>query len=156
MNGRIYKLSKDHEIVICSYTIDELKELMKNKFKVSLQELDDFLKDFPFDLVYSPTYVENKLFEIRDKDDYIILHTAIIEDVDVFITGDKDFEDIDIEKTEILTATEFIEKYYQKIGVDILEMLELDDAWIKEYEKYNSIDYRKSLRYKYKEMKKKK
>ena len=57
MNGRIYKLSKDHEIVICSYTIDELKELMKNKFKVSLQELDDFLKDFPFDLVYSPTYV---------------------------------------------------------------------------------------------------
>lgn len=59
-----------------------------------------------------PTYVENKLFEIRDKDDYIILHTAIIEDVDVFITGDKDFEDIEIEKTEILTATEFIEKYY--------------------------------------------
>ena len=112
MNGLIYKLSKDHEIVICSYTIDELKELMKNKFKVSLQELDDFLKDFPFDLVYSPAYVENKLFEIRDKDDYIILHTAIIEDVDVFITGDKDFEDIEIEKTEILTATEFIEKYY--------------------------------------------
>ena len=35
-------------------------------------------------------------------------------------------------------------------------MLELDDAWIKEYEKYNSIDYRKSLRCKYKEMKKKK
>ena len=59
-----------------------------------------------------PTYVENKLFEIRDKDDYIILHTAIIEDVNVFITGDKDFEDIDIEKPEILTATEFIEKYY--------------------------------------------
>ena len=52
------------------------------------------------------------MFEIRDKDDYIILHTSIIEDVDVFITGDKDFEDIDIEKTEILTATEFIEKYY--------------------------------------------
>ena len=112
MNGLIYKLSKDHEIVICSYTIDELKELMETKFKVSLQELDDFLKDFPFDLVYSPTYIENKLFEIRDKDDYIILYTAIIEDVDVFITGDKDFEDIDIEKPEILTATEFIEKYY--------------------------------------------
>lgn len=34
-------------------------------------------------------------------------------------------------------------------------MLGLDDDWIKEYEKYNSID-RKSLRYKYKEMKKKK
>lgn len=112
MNELIYRLSKDHEIVICSYTIDELKELMETKFKVSLQELDDFLKDFPFDLVYSPTYVESHLFEIRDKDDYIILHTAIIENVDVFITGDKDFENIVVEKPEIMTVTEFLEKYY--------------------------------------------
>ena len=51
------------------------------------------MKNFPYDLVYSPTYVENKLFEIRDNDDYIILHTAILEDIDIFITGDKDFND---------------------------------------------------------------
>ena len=112
MDELIYKLSKDHEIVICSYTIEELKELMKTKFKVSLQELDDFLKDFPFTLVYSPTSVKNKLFKIRDDDDYIILHTAIIENIDVFITGDKDFENIDIDKPEIMSATEFLEKYY--------------------------------------------
>lgn len=51
------------------------------------------------------------LFDIRDKDDYIILYTAIIEDVDIFITGDKDFDDIDIDKPEIMNATEFLEKY---------------------------------------------
>lgn len=107
----IYKLSTEHEIVICSYTIEELKELVDTKFKVTQNDLDEFLKDFPFILVYSPTTVENKLFEIRDKDDYIILHTAIIEDVDVFITGDKDFNDIDIDKPEIMNATEFLEKY---------------------------------------------
>ena len=112
MDELIYKLSKDHEIVICSYTIEELKELMKTKFKVSLQELDDFLKDFPFTLVYSPTSVKNKLFKIRDDDDYIILHTAIIENIDVFITGDKDFENIDIDKPEIMSASEFLEKFY--------------------------------------------
>ena len=112
MNELIYKLSKNHEIVICSYTIEELQQLMKNKFKVSLQELDEFLKDFPFSLVYSPINVKDKLFEIRDKDDYIILHTAIIEDVNVFITGDKDFEDVDVDKPEIISATEFLEKYY--------------------------------------------
>ena len=78
MNDLIYKLSKEHQIVICSYTIEELQELMQIKFKVSVQELDDFLRDFPFDLVYSPKNVEDKLFEIRDKDDYIILHTAIL------------------------------------------------------------------------------
>lgn len=111
MNELIYNLSKNHEIVICSYTVDELKALIKSKFKVSLNDLDRFLNKFPFDLVYSPTSVENKLFEIRDKDDYIILHTAIIENVDVFITGDKDFNDVNVDKPEILTASEFLEKY---------------------------------------------
>ena len=111
MNELIYKLSTGHEIVICSYTIEELKELVDTKFKVTQNDLDEFLKDFPFILVYSPTTVENKLFEIRDKDDYIILHTAIIEDVDVFLTGDKDFNDIDIDKPEIMNTTEFLEKY---------------------------------------------
>lgn len=111
MNELIYKLSVEHEIVICYYTIEELKELVDTKFKVTQKDLDEFLKDFPFILVYSPTTVENKLFEIRDKNDYIILHTAIIENVDVFITGDKDFNDIDIDKPEIMNVTEFLERY---------------------------------------------
>ncbi len=46
-----------------------------------------------------------------DKDDYIILHTAIIEDVDIFITGDEYFDDVDIDKPEIMNVTEFLEKY---------------------------------------------
>lgn len=111
MNELIYNLSKEHKIVICSYTIEELKKLVKTKFKVSQKELDEFLKDFPFDLVYSPTSVENKLFDIRDKDDYIILHTAIIEDVDIFITGDKDFDDVEIDKPEIMNTSEFLDKF---------------------------------------------
>lgn len=112
MNELIYKLSKEHKIVICSYTIEELKELINEKFKVSYKELDEFLKNFPFDLVYSPMNVENKLFQIRDKDDYIILHTAIVENVDIFITGDKDFDSVDVDRPEIMNATEFLEKYY--------------------------------------------
>lgn len=111
MNELIYKLSKEHEIIICSYTVEELKELIDTKFKVSQKELDEFFKDFPFNLVYSPINVENKLFNIRDKDDYIILHTAIIEDVDIFITGDKDFSDVDIDKPKIMNTTEFLDQY---------------------------------------------
>ncbi len=111
MNKLINELSKTHEIIICSYTVEELKELIDTKFKVNQKDLDEFLKNFPYDLVYSPMNIENKLFEIRDKDDYIILHTAIIENVDIFITGDKDFNDINIDKPEIMNATEFLEKY---------------------------------------------
>ena len=111
MDELIGKLSKEHEIIICSYTIEELKELIDKKFKVTPKKLDEFFSEFPFTLVYSPTHIENKLFEIRDKNDYIILHTAIIENVDIFITGDKDFTDIKIEKPQIMTAAEFLRKY---------------------------------------------
>lgn len=111
MNTLIEKLSKEHEIIICSYTIEEIKELMEVKFKVDIKEIDEFLKNFPFDLVYSPISVEEKLFDIRDKNDYIILHTAIIENVDIFITGDKDFNGVDVDRPEIMNAREFLENY---------------------------------------------
>ena len=111
MNELIYKLSKEHEIIICSYTIEEIRKLIDKKFKVSIEVLDKFLDEFPFYQVYSPKNVEEKLFKIRDENDYIILHTAIIENVDIFITGDKDFNDVGIDKPLIMTANEFLEKY---------------------------------------------
>lgn len=46
INELINELSKNHQIVICSYTIEELKELIDSKFNVSQQCLDEFLKKF--------------------------------------------------------------------------------------------------------------
>lgn len=46
MNELIYKLSTEHEIVICSYTIEELKELIDTKFKVTQKDLDEFLEKY--------------------------------------------------------------------------------------------------------------
>ena len=111
MNSLIEKLSTKHEIVICSYTIEELEDLINTKFNVDSKVLDEFLSNFPFTLVYSPKRIKKKLFSIRDDNDYIILHTAIVENVDVLITGDKDFKDVKIEKPEICTPSEFLEKY---------------------------------------------
>lgn len=111
INEVIRKISNEHEIVIASYCIDELKEVVREKFNIDMKKLDKFLNDFPFHLLYSPESIEAKLFEIRDECDYIILHTAIIENVDILITGDKDFKDVDVEYPEILTPREFLEKY---------------------------------------------
>jgi hypothetical protein len=41
----------------------------------------------------------------------IAIDTAIIGDVDVFISGDKDFFDIDIKRPEIMTPAQFIAEY---------------------------------------------
>lgn len=111
INELIEKLTNEHKIVIASYCIDEIKELTKKKFKVDIRKLDTFFKELSFELVYSPTMELEKMFYIRDENDYIILHTAIIENVDVFITGDKDFKDVEIDMPEIMTVSEFLQKY---------------------------------------------
>lgn len=73
--------------------------------------MDHFLTVLPFRYVYTPDEMDEDLFEIRDEMDYPVLYSAIVEDVDILITGDKDFSDIDIEKPEILTPNEFVGKY---------------------------------------------
>lgn len=68
------------------------------------------------------------------------------------------------ELSEVDNGISYFHKNYEEknkeikeyVLLNILEKFELDDAWIKEYEKHNSIDYREGLRYKYKELKKKK
>lgn len=112
MNRLIERIVENHDLIISSYVLDELSEVVKRKFPNQVKALDKFLTALSFQLVYSPkTPEDNNLFYIRDENDYMVLYTAIIEDVDVFITGDKDFKEVDIDRPEILTLSEFLEKY---------------------------------------------
>lgn len=74
--------------------------------------LDQFFRELPFELVYTPKVLNLAEFpSARDAKDSLILATAILEDVDVFVTGDKDFLVLDIEMPDIVTMAEFMEKY---------------------------------------------
>lgn len=100
-----------HNLVLSSYVVDELKSVVKRKFPKKEQTINRLLLMMSFEYVYTPQQIEEGLFDIRDIKDYPVLYTAIIEDVDVLVTGDKDFVDIDIEKPEIVTPTEFMIKF---------------------------------------------
>jgi putative PIN family toxin of toxin-antitoxin system len=111
-NAVIDKITQKHSIVLCSYVIDELHEVIERKFPNKQKDIEKFLMKLPFELVYTPkTIEEHDLFKIRDVDDEKVLYSAIIADVDILLTGDKDFSDIEIEKPEILTPSAFLEKY---------------------------------------------
>ena len=43
-----------------------------------------------------------------------MLYSAVAESVDVLVTGDKDFADVEVEDVDICTAFEFIEKYVKE------------------------------------------
>lgn len=108
----IEKVAEEYTLVLCSYVIDELYSVVRRKVPEQEMIVDNFLSKLSFESVFSPKTIESeRLFEIRDENDYIILHTAIIEDVDILITGDKDFADVDVERPEILTPAQFLEMY---------------------------------------------
>ena len=112
MNKIIEIISKEHTIVLSSYIIDELKEVVKRKFSTKYEYLDKFLIELPYELVYTPEVINiDKYPFIRDKKDLPILVSAINEGVDILLTGDKDFSELDIEKPDIFTPSEFLNIY---------------------------------------------
>ncbi|MDR1802415.1 MAG: PIN domain-containing protein [Treponema sp.] len=111
MNTLIYKAVLDHQLILSSYVIEELLDVTKRKFPDKIKDVDLFLTRLPYELVYAPREQDHEFFKIRDIDDYPVLYSAIIEDVDLFVTGDDDFDDVEIEKPEIITPSEFLEKF---------------------------------------------
>ena len=101
----------NHELVISTYVINELKRVVAKKYPQNLPAIDAFLEKLSFDLVYTPEKIDKQLFTIRDPKDYPVLYTAIIENVDVLLSGDNDFKDTDISHPEIVTPKEFLEKF---------------------------------------------
>lgn len=111
MDAMMNCIFTQHHLVLSSYVVDELKRVVKRKFPNKEMVINKLLLMMSFEYVYTPNEIENGIFNIRDMKDYPVLYTAIIEDVDILITGDKDFSDIDIEKPEIMSPTQFMEKY---------------------------------------------
>ena len=111
MNAMMEHIFKEHELVLSSFVVDELKDVVRRKFPAKVKVVDKLLLKMSYELVYTPEEIDETLFDINDPNDYAVLYTAIIEDVDVLITGDKDFAKIEIEKPEILTPAEFRSKY---------------------------------------------
>ena len=104
-----------HTLVLSSYILDELQEVVKRKFPSKRMSVDSFIMKLPFEVEYTPHNLpEHELFKIRDVKDGPILYSAITSDVDILITGDADFSDIEIERPEIMSPAEFYKRY---IGV---------------------------------------
>lgn len=116
MNRIMQCIFEEHRLVLSSFVVDELNYVVRRKFPGKLKTVDGLLAAMGFELVYTPREMKQGLFDIRDAKDYPVLYTAIQEDVDILITGDKDFAGVDIERPEILTPAQFMERYVEGIS----------------------------------------
>lgn len=103
-------ITEKHKLVLCSYVIEEAKEVISRKSSEYIAVLDRFLLKISFELVYTPSDISTAP-KMRDEKDIPVIISAIASDVDILITGDKDFAGLDIERPEILTPSEFLGKY---------------------------------------------
>ena len=106
-------ISSDHQLVLCDYVIEEFRVVAAQKFAHKAGSIEDFLLDLPYEFVYTPRLIERgKYPSVRDEKDSPILATAVLENVDVFITGDQDFLVLEeLEAPKIVSIAGFLERY---------------------------------------------
>ena len=112
--GRISVLLKSimdaHSICIASFSVTEMELVVERKFPKRIGTTENLLNSLVYELLRTP-HIMPDLPKIRDLDDRPILASAILADVDVLLTGDKDFDDVVIDRPKIMTPAQFAATY---------------------------------------------
>ena len=97
--------------VICEQNSDELRRIFNKKFPTRIAALERFLANALPALELIPTPIEELSAEdqIRDINDRPILRAALDADIDIILTGDKDFLESGLLKPKMMTPAEFLD-----------------------------------------------
>ena len=98
-------ITEHHDVVLCDRNIYELREVLKRKKPEKLPVAEAFLEEFSYELIPAVFLTEK---QIRDKKDQPILNAAIVADVDIILTGDKDFLCLQMEHPKCMSVTDFL------------------------------------------------
>jgi putative PIN family toxin of toxin-antitoxin system len=104
-------IMQKHSLVLCQYTLEELREVFERKFIKRIEYLNKFVNDLKYELINIEINDYTKYPQVRDKDDTPLLAYATESKIDILITGDKDFDEIRIEHPRILKVRDYIEEY---------------------------------------------
>ena len=99
-------VARHHELVLSDYNIAEFRRIAKDKFDKKHSDIEVFLAELGFELIIAP-HAPQKL--ISDPKDAPILNAAIMESVDIIISGDKHFLNLNLERPKVMTAAEYLE-----------------------------------------------
>lgn len=101
---------ESHTLVISSYSLSECKTVFAKKFPDKKVALDTFLGDFQFELFQTPQEINRTDFpSIRDSKDLPILASAILAEVDILLTGDKDFLGLSLKKPLVFSPSAYFD-----------------------------------------------
>ena len=103
----LFLVTEQHNLVLCDYIISELRSVVSRKRPDLIADIDVFLANLPYELIPAPRQ-PSKL--ISDPKDHPILNAAIIADVDIIISGDRHFLELEIEHPKTMSVAEFLDE----------------------------------------------
>ncbi len=83
----------EHDLVVCPQIVSELKRVLKDKFGLPRQLVDDFARFVRQDSIHCEAGGPIGI-KLKDKDDLGILSAAVGGEVDVLVTGDKELQTV--------------------------------------------------------------
>ena len=99
-----------HTLVVSSYSLTECRTVFDRKFQDKKHVLEAFLEETEYELYETPVSLVQADFPyVRDEKDLPILASAILSEVDILLTGDKDFQDIPLKKPLLFTPSKYFE-----------------------------------------------
>ena len=104
----LYHVAENHDLILSDYNISELRRIANIKFSGTKADIDLFLTELAFDLIFA---IEAPQKLITDPKDAPILNAAIISDVDIIISGDKHFLSIKSKRPLILSPDQYLRMF---------------------------------------------
>ena len=113
-NGKSRKMLEqicaNNELVLSEVVLIEYKEVIKRNYILNRYEPINILENIKYKTIGIQKNIDYNLFNIRDRKDYLVLY-CLLDKVDIFISNDKDFNDVTIEKPLIMTPLKFVKEF---------------------------------------------
>ena len=100
--------AENYDLYLADYNVYEFRRIAKDKFSKMQADIDLFLAELTYELIVAPE-VPDKL--INDPKDAPILNAAILADVDIIISGDKHFLELDLERPCTMKAADYLSQF---------------------------------------------
>ncbi len=95
-----------HELILCEQNLAELCEIVSRKVPYLIGDTEKFLRKLSYEEI---AVGKDAAPQIRDDTDQPIVNAALAQNIDIILTGDKDFLSMNLDFPKCMTAAQFLE-----------------------------------------------
>lgn len=92
---------ENYEMVLCDQNLAELREVLQRKAPQALSDAEVLLTELSYELIPAVPHAQKLMRDVKDQP---ILNAAILYNIDIILTGDKDFLSLDMNYPRCMTV----------------------------------------------------